>query len=137
MTVSARSIKGYQIEVKTDKHRFIIDEPLSKGGDDAGPNPYDALLAALAGCKAITVQMYARRKGWPLEGVSLTLNHAKIHADDCEDCESDAKGKIDVIEVDIAFEGDLNEEQLQRLKEISERCPVHKTLITETKIRTR
>jgi putative redox protein len=137
MTVSAKSLKGYQIEIDTGSHQFIIDEPASKGGDDAGPNPNDILLAALAGCKAITVQMYARRKGWPLEGVSLSLSHSKIHADDCDDCEEDATGKIDVIEVDIAFEGDLSEEQLARLKEISDRCPVHKTLTTQTKIRTK
>ncbi|MGD8455538.1 MAG: OsmC family protein [Anaerolineales bacterium] len=137
MTVTAKSITGYQIEIDTGSHQFIIDEPVSKGGDDAGPTPYDTLLAALAGCKAITVQMYARRKGWLLEKVILTLQHSKIHADDCEDCDGGAVGKIDIIDVDISFEGDLSEEQLKRLKEISNRCPVHKTLITETKIRTK
>ena len=137
MTISARSLKGYQTEIKTDKHQFILDEPVSGGGDDAGPTPYAALLGALAGCKAITVQMYARRKGWPLEGVKLNIEHHRIHAKDCEECESDEKGKIDIIDVEIAFEGDLTEEQIERLKEISTRCPVHKTLISETKIRTK
>jgi len=137
MIISAQSLKGYQIEIKTDKHQFILDEPASGGGDDAGPTPYTALLGALAGCKAITVQMYARRKGWPLEEVKLKLSHSRVHAKDCEDCESDEKGKIDIIDVEIAFEGDLTEEQIERLKEISTRCPVHKTLTSETKIRTK
>lgn len=137
MTISARSLTGYQIEIKTDRHQYILDEPVSTGGDDAGPTPYETLLGALAGCKAITVQMYARRKGWPLEGVKLNLQHHRIHAKDCEDCESDEKGKIDIIDVEIAFEGSLTEEQIERLKEISTRCPVHKTLTSETKIRTK
>jgi putative redox protein len=137
MTISARSLNGYQIEIKTDKHQFILDEPVSAGGDDAGPTPYTALLGALAGCKAITVQMYARRKGWPLEGVTMNMKHYRIHAEDCEDCESEEKGKIDVIDVDIAFEGDLTKEQIERLKDISTRCPIHKTLNSETKIRTK
>ncbi len=137
MTISAQSLKGYQIEIKTDNHQFILDEPVSSGGDDAGPTPYESLLGALAGCKAITVQIYARRKGWPLEGVKLNIEHNRIHAKDCQDCESDEKGKIDIIDVEIAFEGDLTEEQIERLKEISTRCPVHKTLTSETKIHTK
>jgi putative redox protein len=137
MIISARSLKGYQIEVNTDKHQFILDEPVSAGSDGAGPDPYAALLGALAGCKAITVQMYARRKGWPLEGVKLELKHSRIYAKDCEDYESEEKGKIDVIDVEIAFEGDLTEEQIERLRDISARCPVHKTLTSETKIHTK
>jgi putative redox protein len=129
-------LKGYVIEVNTEEHQFILDEPVSAGGDDAGPTPYTALLGALAGCKAITVQMYARRKGWPLEGVKLNMKHSRIHAEDCKDCESEEKGKIDVIDVEIAFEGDLTEEQIERLKVISTRCPVHKTLTSTTKIQT-
>lgn len=135
-TVTAKLIQNYQVDVKTDNHQFLIDEPISKGGDDLGPNPYDMLLGALAGCKLITVQMYARRKGWPLEGMDIRLSHDKIHAKDCEDCESDY-AKVDIIEVEISFQGDLTEEQLERLAEISTRCPVHKTLTSETKIRTK
>jgi putative redox protein len=135
-TVTARLIQNYQVDVKAGNHQFLIDEPLDKGGDDLGPNPYDMLLGALAGCKLITVQMYARRKGWPLEGMDIQLSHNKIHAKDCEDCESES-AKVDIIEVEISFQGDLTEEQLERLAEISTRCPVHKTLTSETKIRTK
>jgi putative redox protein len=137
MAVSARSLTNYQIEINADEGQFIIDEPVFKGGDGEGPDPYDVLLGALAGCKAITVQMYARRKGWPLEGVKMDLEHYRIHAEDCEDCEDDKKGKIDIIEVGISFQGDLTEEQIKRLTDISTRCPVHKTLTSATKIRTK
>ncbi len=136
MSITARSLENYQVEVKTGEHSFIVDEPVSAGGDNAGPDPYDFLLGALAGCKVITVQMYARRKGWPLEGVDVKLGHSRIHSKDCEDCESD-NARVDIIEVEISFKGDLTDEQLDRLKEISTRCPVHKTLMSETKIRTK
>jgi putative redox protein len=134
-TTTAKLIQNYQVDVKVGNHQFLVDEPLPKGGDDLGPNPYDMLMGALAGCKLITVQMYAQRKGWPLEGIDILLSHNKIHAKDCEDCESDS-AIVDVIEVEISFKGDLTEEQLERLSEISTRCPVHKTLTSETKIRT-
>ena len=136
MSVIARSIKNYQVEITADNHRWVSDEPRGVG-DDAGPNPYDLLLGALGACKAITVQMYARKKGWLLEGVQAALSTYKIHAKDCEDCESDPNAKIDLIEVEISFQGELTPEQIQRLTEISERCPVHQTLVSETKIRTR
>lgn len=137
MPITARSLKNYQVEIDAGNHQFIADEPVSAGGDDAGPSPYDYLLSALAGCKIITVQMYAQRKGWPLEGVEVRLSHTKIHAKDCQDCESDPSAKVDVIETEISFQGDLDEEQLTRLTEISKRCPVHRTLTSETKIRTK
>jgi putative redox protein len=136
MSVQARSIKNYQVELTADRHLWISDEP--KGvGDDAGPNPYELLLGALGSCKVITVQMYARRKGWPLEAVEVSLSTYKIHAKDCENCESDPNAKIDVIECEIGFKGALTSEQIQRLVEISEHCPVHRTLVSETQIRTR
>ena len=135
MSITARSLVNHQVEVITPDHRIIVDEPLSAGGDGAGPDPYDFLLASLAGCKIITVQMYASRKGWPLEGVDVKLGYSRIHSKDCEDCESD-NAKVDIIEVEISFKGDLTEEQIERLTEISTRCPVHKTLMSETKIRT-
>jgi putative redox protein len=91
----------------------------------------------LGACKVITVQMYARKKGWPLEGVEVSLSTYKVHAKDCEDCESDPNAKIDVIECEIGFQGELSSEQIQRLAEISERCPVHRTLVSETRIHTR
>ena len=137
MPITARSLKNFQVEVDAHGHQFIVDEPVSVGGDDAGPDPYDILLGALAGCKIITVQMYARRKGWPLEGVQVSMSHNRVHAEDCEDYESETKGMLDLIEVDISFEGDLTGEQVDRLKQISERCPVHKTLTSDTKIETK
>ncbi len=136
MSVIAKSLNQYQVEIKASNHVIIADEPVSAGGDDSGPNPYDLLLSALASCKIITVQMYAKRKNWPLTGVELTMEHHKTHASDCEDCISDAGATVDIIDTKIRFSGDLDEDQINRLKAISEKCPVHRTLSSETKIRT-
>ncbi len=136
MKVSARSLKNYQVEIAVGNHVYRSDEPIPDGGDDTGPNPYALLLGALGACKIITVRMYAQRKGWPLEDVAVDLSTYKIHAKDCEDCESDPNAKVDIVECEIKFKGDLTPEQIQRLKEISERCPVHRTMTSETKIRT-
>lgn len=136
MTVTARSLQNLQVEIQASKHQLLADEPPSAGGDDKGPSPYDLLLSSLAACKVMTVHMYARRKEWPVETVSITLNHAKISAADCEDCETEGRGKIDIITAAISFEGDLDDDQIQRLAEIADRCPVHRTLTSETKIRT-
>lgn len=135
MDVTAKSIKNYQVELTSGRHRWISDEP-EDVGDDAGPDPYALLLSALGSCKVMTVQMYARRKGWPLEGVEVRLHTYKVHAKDCRDCVSDPNAKVDVIECEIDYRGDLSEEQVKRLTEISERCPVHRTLTSEIKIRT-
>jgi putative redox protein len=136
MSISAHIGQSLQVEIKAGPHTLLADEPLSVGGQDSGPNPYDLLLASLAACKAITVQMYARRKGWPLESVDINMSTHKVHAKDCEDCESDPEARIDIIEAEIRFHGDLQRDQLDRLLEISEKCPVHRTLVSETKIRT-
>lgn len=136
MSVSARSIAGCKVEITAGTHTFLTDEPAGIG-DDAGPGPYDLLLSALAGCKIMTVSMYARRKGWPLEGVEVKLRTSKVHARDCEDCESDPSALIDLIEAEISFQGDLEAEQVSRLAEIADRCPVHRTLTSETVIRSR
>lgn len=133
--VIARSSTNVQVDISAGRHHFVADEPLGLG-DDAGPNPYELLLAALGACKAMTVQMYAQRKQWPLEGVRVSLSSSRVHARDCEDCESDPDARVDIIEVQIGFQGDLTAEQVQRLTEMSERCPVHQTLTSETKIRT-
>ncbi len=126
--------EGFRNTVRAGKHTLSADEPEDVGGTDQGPNPYDFLLAALGACTSMTLRMYANRKEWPLDNVHVTLTHDRIHAKDCEDCESKA-GLVDVIERKIAIEGPLDDEQRQRLLEIANKCPVHRTLTTETKIR--
>jgi putative redox protein len=112
------------------------DEPASFGGDDSGPGPYELLLAGLGACTSMTVRMYAERKGLPLARVEVRLEHDKIHARDCEDCET-REGKLDEIRREVTIEGDLDAAQRQRLLEIADKCPVHRTLTSEIKIRTR
>lgn len=124
---------GYFNQVYTGSHRLIADEPRSVGGSDRGATPYGLLLAALGACKSMTLRMYAERKKWPLERVSVKLSHGRIHAKDCEDCAT-TKGKVDRIEVALEVTGDLTEEQRRRLYEIADRCPVHRTLTSETVI---
>jgi putative redox protein len=111
-------------------HTLIADEPRGAGGSDAGPDPYSFLLAALGACTSMTLQLYARHKGIPLEKVQVSLRNARIHAKDCEICDS-KEGKIEQIERYISLTGPLTDEQKQRLLEIAQRCPVHKTLTSE------
>jgi len=120
--------------IRTGDHHLIADEPKKLGGDNLGPGPYDYLLAGLGACTSMTVRMYAERKGWPLEGVSVQLDHQKIHAEDCADCET-GSGKLDEITRILDFKGDLDDEQRARLLEIADRCPVHRSLTHEVKIR--
>jgi putative redox protein len=127
--------KGYATEISAGGHALRADEPVALGGSDSGPNPYSFLLASLGACKVITMRMYADRKGWPLRGSQVEVAHSRIHAKDCEDCES-SRGRVDRIEVVVDLEGDLSQEQSRRLVEISERCPVHRTLTNEVSIRT-
>ena len=127
---------GFAQEIVVGPHRLAADEPTAAGGADTGPNPYDLLLASLGACTSMTVALYARRKGWPLEHVTVRLRHSKIHAADCADCET-REGMIDRIERDIELAGPLTDEQRARLLEIAGRCPVHRTLVSEIDIRTR
>jgi putative redox protein len=120
--------------VRSGAHALIADEPAAAGGDDRGPGPYEFVLAGLGACTAMTVRLYAERKGWPLARVIVGLRHHKIHAEDCADCET-RSGRIDEIERWIAVEGDLDPEQRARLLEIADKCPVHRTLTGEIKIR--
>jgi uncharacterized OsmC-like protein len=125
---------GLAQEIVVGPHQLTADEPKEMGGDDEGPTPYDLLLAALGSCTSITVTMYAQRKSWPLQDVTVRLRHSRIHAQDCAECET-MEGKIDRIELDIEFAGALSSEQRAKLLEIAKKCPVHRTLTSETNIR--
>jgi putative redox protein len=123
-------------DVQLGRHTLRADEPLSYGGQDSGPSPYDLLTAALGSCTSMTLRMYAQRKGWPLTGVRTRLRHAKVHARDCASCETQ-EGKVDRLERELRLEGPLSDEQRQRLLEIADRCPVHRTLEGEVEVLTR
>jgi uncharacterized OsmC-like protein/esterase/lipase len=125
--------QGYTTHIRSGNHQFIADEPESFGGNNYGPSPYDLLSAALASCTSMTLQMYARRKKWALEMVETHVNHSKAHAEDCENCESNS-AKIDTFQRDIKLTGDLDQKQKDRLLEIADKCPVHKTLHSSIQI---
>jgi putative redox protein len=126
---------GFAQEIQIGPHRFAADEPVAFGGTDTGPSPYDFLLVALGSCTSMTISLYARQKRWPLETVTVSLHHSKIHAVDCAECETKV-GKIDRIERKIRLTGALTTEQRARLMQIADRCPVHQTLTAEINIRT-
>lgn len=130
------SASGFAQEVTVGRHRLSADEPVSAGGTDTGPNPYDLLLAALGSCTSMTIALYARRKGWPLEAVAVRLRHSRIHAADCASCET-RDGLLDHIDREVELVGSLSEEQRQRLLAIAGKCPVHRTLTSEIDIQTR
>ena len=133
--VVSGSTAGFAQEIHAGHHRLAGDEPIPVGGTDTGPGPYDLLLAALGACTSMTVGLYARRKQWPLESVTVRLRHSKIHAADCESCET-KEGRLDRIQRDIELHGSLSDEQRARLIEIANKCPVHRTLTSEIDIRT-
>ncbi|MGD9508215.1 MAG: alpha/beta fold hydrolase [Geminicoccaceae bacterium] len=127
----------FQHRITVGPHGFLADEPPSFGGAGSGPGPYDLLLAALGACTSMTMRLYAERKDWPLTAISVRLRHAKIHARDCADCETRDDARVDEISKEIALEGPLDATQRERLLEIAARCPVHRTLQSEVKIRSR
>jgi putative redox protein len=127
--VIVTSLSNLQNEVRySDNRTLITDEPVAAGGEGAGPDPYALLLAALGSCISMTTTLYAKRKGWPLERVTVRLRQNRIHAADCTECVNAPEGYVHRIERSVSFEGNLSEEQLARLQEIAHKCPVHKTL---------
>ena len=126
----------YSLKISVGSHVLHADEPCDSGGKDSGPNPYELLLAALGACTSMTVRIYAERKQWPLKSVEVRLSHAKIYAEECATCDT-KEGMLDRIEREITLFGDLSDEQRHRLLEIAERCPVHRTLVSEIQICTR
>ena len=121
--------------VSVGAHRLVADEPASLGGTDRGPTPYQLVSAGLGACTSMTIRMYARRKGWTLNHVSVDVSHEKTHATDCEGCET-AERRIDVFRRVIRLEGELDAAQRTRLMEIADRCPVHRTLEASARIET-
>jgi putative redox protein len=134
VTVSEAGPGTYTQQITAGHHRLVADEPRPIG-DDAGPNPYDLVLAGLGACTSMTLRMYADRKGWPLDSISVTLRHSRIHAEDCAHCET-TKGWIGHIDRDIELTGALDDSQRQRLLQIADQCPVHQTLTSEIDIST-
>ena len=137
--VIVTSLSNLKNEVRYGDNRALItDEPVVAGGEDAGPDPYTLLLAALGSCISMTTTLYAKGKMWPLERVTVRLRQERIHAKDCVECASGTEGYVHRIQRSVTFQGNLSEEQLTRLQEIAHKCPVHKTLtspivITELK----
>jgi uncharacterized OsmC-like protein len=125
---------GFLQEIVSGAHQLRSDEPVSVGGGDAAPGPYDYLLVGLGTCTSMTVGLYARSKKWPLENISVSLRHSRIHAADCAECET-KDGMLDRIDVEIALSGALTAEQRAKLMEIAAKCPVHRTLKSEINIR--
>lgn len=134
--VARTFIDGFRTDVVAGDHTFVADEPLAVGGTNLGPAPYDLLSAALATCTTMTLKMYATRKKLDLKSVSVSVRHDKIHAEDCRDCDT-KEGKIDEFRRELTVDGDLDDATRDRLLEIADKCPVHRTLDSETKIRTR
>lgn len=127
--VTVKSLTNLKNEVcYGDGKTFVTDEPVEAGGEGSGPDPYSLLLGALGTCISMTTTLYARRKGWPLERVTVRLRQARVHAKDCTDCSQVEEGYVHRIQRSVSFSGDLTEEQLTRLQEIAHKCPVHKTL---------
>jgi putative redox protein len=127
---------GFRTDVEVGGHHLVVDEPIAVGGADGGPTPYEMLLAGLGACTVMTLRIYADRRKWPLERARVTLQHRKVHAQDCVDCDK-RDAKMDVIDRIIFLEGQLDEEQRAKLIEIAERCPVHQTLKGKIQVNTR
>lgn len=125
---------GFSTELKLGNHYLKADEPVRVGGNDYGPTPYELLAGSLSACTAMTIQMYAKRKGWDIDNVEVHTSYSKTHAQDCEACENDGSAKIDTFHREIKITSNLDEKQLQRVLQIADKCPVHKTLHEETQV---
>src|SRR5712691_4208346 len=138
MTVVVRGVGTgvFSTEVETGRHVLLADEPTAAGGADSGPSPYELLLAALGTCTVMTLRLYAERKGWSLDGVTVVLSHDRIYAEDCADCDT-SEGRLDRISRVITLAGDLTAEQRAKLMHMADRCPIHRTLTSEVVIETR
>ena len=130
------SATAFVQEIRVGPHRLASDEPASAGGTDTGPTPHELLLAALGACTSMTISIYARRKQWPLESVTVKLRRTRIPAADCAECET-KEGLVDRIEREVELHGELSAEQRDRLLAIASKCPVHKTLTSEIDMQTR
>ncbi len=135
VVASLDSEDSFTTAMKVGNHYLTADEPVSFGGNDFGPSPYELVSAGLSACTAMTVQMYVKRKGWPLKNIEVHTSYSKTHAQDCEDCESDI-AKIDTFRREIRLTGNLDEKQIARVLQIADKCPVHKTLHNEVQILT-
>src|ERR1051325_591422 len=128
--------KNFQQDVVVGEHKFVADEPVSSGGGDTGPDPYDYLLTALGVCTSMTIGFYARRNHFPLENITVSLSHMRIYAADCEECET-KQGMLDRIDVEVELTGSLTPDQHAKLMQVAAKCPVHRTLTSEINIRLR
>ncbi len=126
--ITAKLTSGMAVQMSYGRHDWRADEPLSAGGTDTAPNPYELLLGSLAACTCVTISWYCQHKKIPLESVSTTYDFSRVHADDCKDCDIPDKGFIEKITSNVHIEGDFDEAQRKRLAQIAQRCPVHKTL---------
>lgn len=133
-TITAELTRGTEVAISNGRHAWRADEPQSAGGNDTGPTPYEMLLGALAACTCITLALYCRHKGIRLKSVAASYELNRIHADDCEDCEDDAKGFIERIHSRIRIAGEFDDAQRKRLAQVAQRCPVHKTLTGKLQI---
>jgi len=127
---------GFRTEIEVGGHHLVVDEPVAVGGADAGPSPYEMLLAALGACTSMTLRLYADKRKWPLERVRVSLQHRKVHAQDCADCDH-KPAKMDLVDRVVFLEGALSDEQRTKLMEIADRCPVHQTMQSKMQVNTR
>jgi len=128
--------QSFAQKIQAGAQQLTADEPVSFGGTESGPSPYDLILAALGACTSMTIGLYARKRKWPVEEITVSLRHSKIHARDCDDCET-KDGRIDRINMEIHIAGSLTDEQRSKLMEVAGKCPVHQTLTSEINIKTR